>query len=91
MTSSIHSDLKWSHIYDYCLSLTPDSKFESRELVNYIEKLGHSGKIVPLEEQKNSKYENHIFEFSNQTEDRGYPWRSCILEGQLPHFLYWPI
>ena len=51
----------------------------------------YSGKIVPIEEQKNSKYENHIFEFSNQTEDRGYPWRSCILEGQLPHFLYWPL
>ena len=66
-------------------------KFESCESVNFIEKLAHSGKIVPLEEQENSKYENHIFEFSNQTEDRGYPWRSCILEGQLPHFLYWPL
>ena len=66
-------------------------KSESSESFNFIEKLGYSGKIVPIEEQKNSKYENHIFEFSNQTEDRGYPWRSCILEGQLPHFLYWPI
>ena len=78
--------LKRSHIRDNIVSarLSTDS-------VNFIEKLGHSGKIVPLEEQKNSKYENHIFEFSNQTEDRGYPWRSCILEGQLPHFLYWPL
>ena len=35
---------------------------------------------------------NCNIEFSDQTEDRGgYPWRSCLQEGQLPHFLYWPL
>ena len=35
---------------------------------------------------------NCTIEFSDQTQDRGgYPWRSCLQEGQLPHFLYWPL
>ena len=35
---------------------------------------------------------NCTIEFSDQTQDRGgYPWRSCLREGQLPHFLYWPL
>ena len=35
---------------------------------------------------------NCIIEFSDQTEDRGgHPWRPCLENGQLPHFLYWPL
>ena len=35
---------------------------------------------------------NCVIEFSDQTEDRGgHPWRSCLQDGQLPHFLYWPL
>ena len=30
-------------------------------------------------------------EFADKTDDRGYPWRSCLNEGQLPHILLWPL
>ena len=79
---------KW---WEIVLNISPTEKKKYNPCGNGNELWAHSGKIVPLEEQKNSKYENHIFEFSNQTEDRGYPWRSCMIEGQLPHFLYWPL